>query len=880
MDTMGLNEVREAYLSFFESKGHLRLPSFSLVPKNDKGLLIINAGMAPMKPYFTGLQVPPSKRVTTCQKCVRTGDIENVGKTSRHFTFFEMLGNFSFGDYFKEEVIPWAWEFLTENLKLPKEKLYVTIYLDDDEAFKIWTEKVGLDPSRIFRLGKEENFWEHGAGPCGPSSEIHYYKGDGVIKNVEEFIKASDEDVAVELWNLVFTQFDKDGDGNYNKLSKPNIDTGMGLERIAGVMQNTRSVFEVDTIKKIIDQVCKIANVEYGKDKSTDISIRIITDHVRSTTFMISDDIVPSNEGRGYVLRRLLRRAARHGKLLGLNSTFLSDLCDAVIDNSFGAYAELREKRSYIKKVIKLEEERFIETLDSGIEILNEYIAEMDSDSSKILSGEKAFKLYDTFGFPIELTQEILEDKKISVDIKSFNAEMKLQRERARNARTEYNYMGSKTGILDKIPENLTTKFLGYDKLEVETKISFIISRDKFIEKLDEGETGIIITEQTPFYSEMGGQIGDTGVFISDTCKGNITNCKKNISGKIMHFIEVKSGKIELNDKIKLVVDRDRRKSIEKNHTATHMLHEGLREVLGEHVHQSGSFVDDTKLRFDFTHFAAISEEELKRVEMIVNKKIMETISVETQVMSIDEAKKTGAMALFEDKYGDAVRVVSVGDFSKELCGGTHIKNTGEVGQFKIISETGIAAGIRRIEAVTGINALEQVEEKNELLKSIEKDLKCNEKDILSKISAILLELKEKEKEIVELKSKLAYNFEDDILKSVVGVKGIKIAIGALKDLDSNSLRYLADKIKSKLGDNTVVVLGSNNDGRVQFIAMATKDAVKRGVHCGNIVREVAKICGGGGGGRPDMAEAGGKNAEKIVEALASVQNIMVNLVK
>lgn len=880
MDTMGLNEIREAYLSFFENKGHLRLPSFSLVPKNDKGLLIINAGMAPMKPYFTGLQVPPSKRVTTCQKCVRTGDIENVGKTSRHFTFFEMLGNFSFGDYFKEQVIPWAWEFLTESLKIPKEKLYVTIYLDDDEAFKIWTEKVGLDPSRVFRLGKEENFWEHGAGPCGPSSEIHYYRGEGTIKNTEDFMKASDDDIAVELWNLVFTQFDKDQDGKYNKLSKPNIDTGMGLERIASVMQNKTSVFEVDTIKKILDMVCKTANVEYGKDKDTDISIRIITDHVRSTTFMISDDIIPSNEGRGYVLRRLLRRAARHGKLIGAKGTFLSELCDVVIDNSFGAYAELKEKRAYIKRVIKLEEERFIETLDSGIEILNEYIQEMNAMSSKILSGDKAFKLYDTFGFPIELTQEILEDKNISVDIKGFDVEMKIQRERARNARTEYTYMGSDISIFDKIPENLNTKFFGYDKLQVETKISFLISQDQFVNEIGEGESGILITEETPFYSEMGGQIGDTGIFISETCKGKITNCKKNISGKIMHFIEVTSGELKINDKINLSVDKERRNSIAKNHTATHMLQEALREVLGEHVHQSGSFVDEFKLRFDFTHFSAISEDELKKVELIVNKKIMETIAVQTQVMTLDEAKKSGAMALFDDKYGDAVRVVSVGDFSKELCGGTHIKNTGEVGQFKIISEAGVAAGIRRIEGITGFVALKEVEEKNELLKSIEKELKCNEKDVLSKIATILIELKDKEKEIVELKSKLAFNFEDDIIKSMVEVNGVKLATGALKGLDSNSLRDLADKIKSKLGDNSVVVLGSHNDGKVQFIAMATKDAVKRGAHCGNIVREVAKICGGGGGGRPDMAEAGGKNPEKIVEALASVQNIMVNLVK
>ncbi|SMC21490.1 alanyl-tRNA synthetase [Clostridium acidisoli DSM 12555] len=880
MKTMGLNEVREAYLSFFESKGHLRLPSFSLVPKNDKGLLIINAGMAPMKPYFTGLQVPPSKRVTTCQKCVRTGDIENVGKTSRHGTFFEMLGNFSFGDYFKEEVIPWAWEFLTANLKLPKEKLYVTIYLDDDEAFKIWTEKVGLDPSRIFRLGKEDNFWEHGQGPCGPCSEIHYDRGQGIIKNKEEFIEASESDRAVELWNLVFTQFDKDEDGNYNKLSKPNIDTGMGLERIAGVMQDTTSIFEVDTIRKILDEVCKKANVSYGSNKQTDISIRIVTDHIRSTTFMISDDILPSNEGRGYVLRRLLRRAARHGKLLGINGTFLYELCDVVIENSFGAYSELKEKKDYIKKVIKLEEERFSETIDSGIEILNEYIEEMNKNNSKILTGEKAFRLYDTYGFPLELTQEILEDKGAKVDLDAFNSEMKIQRERARAARTEYTYMGTDISILDKIPADLNTEFVGYDSLEVETKVSLIAADENFVEALGDGKSGILITEKTPFYSEMGGQIGDTGIFVSENCEGIVTNCKKNISGKIMHFVEVKTGTLKNNNKIKLVVNNDRRQSISKNHTATHMLHEALREILGEHVHQSGSFVDDGKLRFDFTHFTAITEEELKKVEVIVNKKVMEAIAVETEVMSIDEAKKSGAMALFDDKYGDAVRVVSVGDFSKELCGGTHIKNTGEIGLFKIISETGVAAGIRRIEAVTGLKALGVVDKKDEVLKNIQRDLKCSEKDVLSKIDLVLAELKEKEKEISELKSKLAANFEDDIIKSVYEVKGIKVAAASLKDLDGNSLRDLADKIKSKVGGNVVVVLGSSNNGKVQIISMATKEAIKLGVHCGAIVREVAKICGGGGGGRPDMAEAGGKNPEKLSEAISNLQNIMEKLVK
>ena len=879
MDKIGLNEIREAYLSFFESKGHLRLPSFSLVPKNDKGLLIINAGMAPLKPYFTGLQVPPSTRVTTCQKCVRTGDIENVGKTSRHGTFFEMLGNFSFGDYFKEEVIPWAWEFITEILKLPKDKLYVTIYLDDDEAFKIWTEKAGVDPKRIFRLGKEDNFWEIGEGPCGPSSEIHYDRGDGVVTTVDEFVKAADEDRIIEFWNLVFTQFDKDEHGNYNRLPKPNIDTGMGLERIAGIMQNKYSIFEVDTIKKILDEVCKISKKVYGENKNNDISIRIITDHIRSTTFMISDDILPSNEGRGYVLRRLLRRASRHGKLLGIEGNFLGRLCDVVIENSSKAYPELKEKGNYIKKVIKLEEERFAETIDSGMAILNEYILEIKNEKSNILSGEKAFRLYDTYGFPLELTEEILEDKSIRIDIDEFNKEMQQQRERARAAREELSYMGVNNGILDKIPSEIKTEFDGYNNLELVSKVELLISKEQFVKEISEGDSGILITERTPFYSEMGGQIGDRGIIFGDNFEGIVTDCKKNISNKIIHIVEIKKGTVKLNEKITLKVDKEIRNRVSKNHTATHMLQKALRIVLGEHVHQSGSYVDDERLRFDFTHFAPVSEEELKKVEFLVNENVMETFNVETKVMTLDEARESGATALFDDKYGEAVRVVSVGDFSKELCGGTHVNNSGEIGLFKIVSESGVAAGIRRIEAVTALKALKNIDEKIELIKTIEKDLKCSEKDILNKINIITNEVKEKEKEINKLKSKLASGSEDDIIKSVKDVKGIKFAAMELKDVDSNSLRDLADKTRDKIGEG-VVVLGSSIDGKVQLIAMATKGAVSRGVNCGKIIKEVAAICGGGGGGRPDMSQAGGKNPEKLKEAIAKVESIMGKLVK
>lgn len=879
MDKIGLNEIREAYLSFFESKGHLRLPSFSLVPKNDKGLLIINAGMAPLKPYFTGLQVPPSTRVTTCQKCVRTGDIENVGKTSRHGTFFEMLGNFSFGDYFKEEVIPWAWEFITEILKLPKDKLYVTIYLDDDEAFKIWTEKAGVDPKRIFRLGKEDNFWEIGEGPCGPSSEIHYDRGDGVVTTVDEFVKAADEDRIIEFWNLVFTQFDKDKHGNYNRLPNPNIDTGMGLERIAGIMQNKYSIFEVDTIKKILDEVCEISKKVYGENKNNDISIRIITDHIRSTTFMISDDILPSNEGRGYVLRRLLRRASRHGKLLGIEGNFLGRLCDVVIENSFKAYPELKEKGKYIKKVIRLEEERFAETIDSGMAILNEYIVDIKNAKSNILSGEKAFRLYDTYGFPLELTEEILEDKGISIDIDEFNKEMQQQRDRARAAREELSYMGVNNGILDKIPSEIKTEFDGYNNLELTSKVELLIANEQFVKELSEGDSGILITEKTPFYSEMGGQIGDRGIIFGDNFEGIVTDCKKNISNKIIHIVEIKKGTVKLNEKITLKVDKAIRNSISKNHTATHMLHRALRIVLGEHVHQSGSYVDDERLRFDFTHFAPLNEEELKKVEFLVNENVMETFNVETKVMTLEEARESGATALFDDKYGDAVRVVSVGDFSKELCGGTHVNNSGEIGLFKIVSESGVAAGVRRIEAVTALKALKNMDEKIELIKTIEKDLKCSEKDILNKINIITNEVKEKEKEINKLKSKLASGSEDDIINSIKDVKGIKFAAMELKDVDSNSLRDLADKTRDKIGEG-VVVLGSSIDGKVQLIAMATKGAVSRGVNCGKIIKEVAAICGGGGGGRPDMAQAGGKNPEKLKEAIAEVESIMGKLVK
>ncbi|OAA86048.1 alanine--tRNA ligase [Clostridium coskatii] len=879
MEKLGLNQIREMYLSFFEKKGHLRMPSFSLVPNNDKSLLLINAGMAPLKPYFTGLKVPPRKRVTTCQKCIRTGDIENVGKTSRHGTFFEMLGNFSFGDYFKEEVIPWAWEFTTDVLKIPKDKLYVTIYLDDDEAYDIWVKKTDIDPSRIFRLGKEDNFWEHGAGPCGPCSEIHYDRGEGKITTVDEFVKAGDSDRVVEFWNLVFTQFDKDEEGNYNKLSHPNIDTGMGLERMATIMQGKNSIFEVDTINSILKEVSNMAGIEYSKNEKSDMSMRIITDHVRSVTFMISDGILPSNEGRGYVLRRLLRRAAKHGKSLGIKEGFLYKLTEVVINNSCGNYPELKEKEEYIKKIIKLEEERFDETIDSGMQILNDFISDLKSNKNTVLEGEKAFKLYDTYGFPIELTQEILEEKGMTVDLDEFNQNMKDQRERARSARAETNYMGAENTVLNKIPFEINTVFEGYDRLKSSSKVKLIVKDEEFVSVLNEGEEGVIITANTPFYAEMGGQVGDKGTVFSENFKGEVLDCKKNLAGKVLHFVKVISGSINLEDTIELSVDEDRRSNIRKNHTATHLLDSALKQVLGEQVHQSGSYVDEARLRFDFNHFEAVSYEKLRNIENLVNESIMKVYPVKTTIMSLEEAKESGAIALFDNKYKDEVRVVSVGNFSKELCGGTHVSNSGEIGLFKITSETGIAAGIRRIEAVTGKMAAEYVNSKSDILREISSKLKCSEKEIVHKLDLQSSELKELEKEIEELKLKVAGSAEDDILKSVEKIGGIDLFTGILKDVDGNSLRELADKIRSK-SENCVVLLGSSIGGKVQLVAMATKEAVKSGIHCGKIIKEVAAITGGGGGGRPDMAQAGGRLPDKLQEAIGKSNTIITKLVK
>ena len=878
MKYMGVNQIRESYLSFFESKGHLRLPSFSLVPKNDKSLLLINAGMAPLKPYFTGQEVPPRKRVTTCQKCVRTGDIERVGKTSRHATFFEMLGNFSFGDYFKKEIIPWAWEFITKSLQIPKEKLYVTIYLDDDEAYEIWTNSTDVIPSHIFRLGKEDNFWEIGQGPCGPCSEIHFNKTDVEINTVEKFVEMGEEDKVVEFWNLVFTQFDKDENGVYNRLEHPNIDTGMGLERMATIMQGVDSIFEIDTMKNILNEVCKKAGVEYGDDHKTDVSLRIITDHIRSVTFMIADGILPSNEGRGYVLRRLLRRAARHGKLLGINNAFLFELCDVVIENSKEAYTELETKKDYIKKIIKLEEEKFDETIDQGMGILDEYIGEMKKDNEKILKGDKAFKLYDTYGFPAELTSEILEEIGMSIDMEGFNNEMKLQKERARAAREETNYMGADIDAYTSLSSDIHTEFTGYDKLEDTGEILIIVKDGERVNNAQSDDKISLILDRTPFYAEMGGQVGDRGKIISQNAEIEIEDCRKTSNGKVIHIGRVISGSVSTGDKVTAKVNKMRRNDISRNHTATHLLDAALRNVLGTHVQQAGSLVDDEKLRFDFTHFKPLSEEELKKVERLVNEKILEGLDVVTYEKTLEEAKKMGAIALFDENYADTVRVVCAGDFSMELCGGTHISNTSSIGMFKIISENGVAAGVRRIEAVTGKGAVNYIENLEKILKETAGILKAQIKDAPLKAQSITEEVKQKDKEIEILKGKMASNISDDIAKTSKNIKGINV-VTAVCDLDVNGLRDLGDKLKCKLG-KSIVVLASTKGDKVTFISMASKDAVKDGAHSGIIVKEIAKIAGGSGGGRPDMAQAGAKNKDKVDEALQAVTAIVENMIK
>ncbi|NLY61278.1 MAG: alanine--tRNA ligase [Clostridiales bacterium] len=874
MEKMGLNQLRESFLKFFEGKGHLILPSFSLIPESDKSLLLINSGMAPLKPYFTGQETPPRKRDATCQKCIRTPDIERVGKTARHGTFFEMLGNFSFGDYFKKEAIEWGWEYVTQVLKLPLDRLWVTIYHEDDEAFEIWTKDIGLDSDRVVRMGKEDNFWEIGVGPCGPSSEIFFDRGPEHGCGHEDCAIGCDCDRYVEFWNLVFTQFNKDEDGNYHPLEHPSIDTGMGLERIAAIMQGVNTLFEVDTIKNIMAEISKISGVEYGDKESTDISLRVITDHIRGTVFMISDGILPSNEGRGYVLRRILRRAARHGKLLGIKDIFLTQIAKVVIRESKEAYPELKDKEEYIVKIIEIEEKRFDETIDQGLDILKDYIHDLKKESSKVLDGQKAFRLYDTYGFPLDLTKEILEEEGLSVDEDGFNEQMKIQRERARAARQETDYMGADDPTYKLINANDVTEFKGYETLETRSRILNIIKDNQKVQSAYEGDQVLLVLDQTPFYAESGGQVGDRGVVESDTAKVEIEDVSKVFGSHIIHKGKVVSGEISINDEVEAKVDKNARMATARNHSTTHLLHKALKAVLGPHVEQAGSLVTPTRLRFDFSHFAPLTSEEIERIEEIVNEKIMEGLPVETIETTYDEAKKLGAIALFGEKYGDVVRVVKMGDFSTELCGGTHLSNTGQAGLFKIISETGIAAGVRRIEAVTGFGAHQWLKELNELLHNVSDTLKTNPNGLVQKAEGLVQQVKEYEQEIQQLKRQIAQGTIEELVNSKQSVGDVNYITAKIDNQDMNSLREIADILRNKLKSG-VVVLASENQQKVNLVAAATKDLVNRGVHSGNLIREIAKETGGGGGGRPDMAQAGGKDPSKISQALEKVKVLL-----
>ena len=875
MKYLGVNEIREEFLKFFESKDHLRLPSFPLVPRNDNSLLLINSGMAPMKAYFTGQEIPPSKRVTTCQKCIRTGDIDNVGKTARHGTFFEMLGDFSFGDYFKNEIVPWSWEFVTKVLEIPEDRLYVTIYEEDDETGKIWHDVVGLPWDRIVKLGKEDNFWEHGTGPCGPCTEIYYDRGPEYGCDSPTCGVGCDCDRYMEFWNLVLTQFNAEEDGTYTELAMKNVDTGMGLERMATIMQGVDSIFDVDTIKSIRDAVCAKANVEYGKDHKTDVSVRVITDHIRSVTMMTADGVLPSNEGRGYVLRRLLRRAARHGKLLGIEGEFLAELSKSVIACSGEAYPELVEKQDYIFKILSIEENSFYKTIDKGMEILKADMEEMKAVGEKVMSGEKSFRLYDTYGFPVDLTKEILAEEGMEIDEDAFTAEMKAQKERARSARAKSNYMGAAETVYNELPVELETAFAGYDVYDVaNAKIVALVANEAVAETAQAGDAVAVFLDRTPFYAESGGQVGDQGVIKTETGVVKVTNCVKVVGGKIAHMGEVTEGLVQVGEMACANIDVELRMASSRNHSATHLLHKALRTVLGTHVEQAGSYVSADRLRFDFTHFAAMTADEIKEVERLVNDAIFASYDVHTDEMSIDEARNRGAMALFGEKYGEVVRVVDMGGYSIELCGGAHLKNTAQVGSFKILSENGVAAGVRRIEAVTGKEALKHYQAQEDEIKEICRLVKSTPDKLLSRLEQLLAEQKETAKELEKLKAKMAGGAADEMLSGKVEIGGVAVLAAEVKDMDGNALRTLGDQLKQKLGSG-VVVLASGKDGKVNLMAMATDDVVKKGVHAGNIIKAAAAVCGGGGGGRPNMAQAGGKDASKIADALEKAKAVV-----
>lgn len=874
MQKMGLNEIRSKFLNFFKEKGHLVQPSYSLVPHNDNSLLLINAGMAPLKNFFTGVETPPSKKMTTCQKCIRTGDIENVGVTARHATLFEMLGNFSFGDYFKEQTLKWGYEFVTEHLNIPVDKIWVTVYLEDDEAFKIWEEEIGIPKDRIVRLGKDDNFWEIGVGACGPCSEIYFDRGVEYGCDNPDCKPGCDCDRYLEFWNHVFAQFNRTEEGTYEELENKNIDTGMGLERIACIMQGVDTIFEVDTIAHILNSVCTITNTTYGKNFKSDKSIRIITDHIRSVSFLVADGVLPSNEGRGYVLRRLLRRASRNGKLLGMKESFLYKLVDEVIKVSGEAYPELVEKRDYIQKVIRIEEEKFNETIDKGSEILNSYINELKSLNKTVLSGENAFKLYDTYGFPIDLTKEILEEEDLSIDEEGFKLEMENQRQTARDARANLDVCGWEEDITSNLDKNIKSSFEGYDNLGFEANISAIIVNNESVESTD-SEEAIIILDKTPFYPEGGGQTGDIGILCDKD--GNtiatVTDTKKGTNDTIKHFIKL-SSKVKVSDTLFAKVDKTARFDSARNHSATHLLHKALKEVLGSHVNQAGSLVNRERLRFDVTHFEAITKDELKLIEQKVNEAILEALPINCETMNIDKAKEKGAMALFGEKYGDVVRVVSMGDYSIELCGGTHLTNTSQIGMFKILSEGGVSSGVRRIEAITGRYVYEYLNSKENILENISQTLKTNQDALSSKVVSLVEDNKALSKQLKDIKTKMSLQSVDKLLESKVDVCGINLVTAKFDGMDMNTLKDVADNLRDKLVSG-VVVLCNINDDKMNIVVTSSKDCVENGIHCGNIVKEISQIAGGKGGGRPNMAQAGAPDISKCDEVLSKALEVI-----
>ena len=873
MKWTSLNELREKYLAFFESKGHIRLPSFSLVPNNDKSLLLINSGMAPMKKFFTGEEQPPRNRVCTCQKCIRTPDLERVGHTARHGTYFEMLGNFSFGDYFKDEAIVWAWEFLTDTLEIPADLLWPSVYEHDDEAYAIWRDKIGVPEEHIVKLGKADNFWEHGSGPCGPCSEIYFDRGLKWGCGSPDCKPGCDCDRFMEIWNNVFSQFNNDGNGNYTELAQKNIDTGMGLERLACVMQGVGNLFEVDTVRALLDRVCEISGKTYGAEWANDVSIRVITDHVRSSTFMISDGVIPSNEGRGYVLRRIIRRACRHGKLLGINGMFLRGLCEIVIAQNQEAYPELKTKYDYILKVMTLEEERFNATIDAGLGILNGLVAEAKEKGEKVLSGADTFKLYDTFGFPVDLTREIAEEAGLSIDEDSFKALMDEQKQRARAARGNISgWSDSSKSLLENLPE---TQFLGYTEVQCEGKILSIFVDNEAVDSVSEGEC-TIVTDKTVFYGEGGGQVGDTGVITLGDTTLTVLDTKKT-NGIYLHQCQVENGSVKLGDTVKLAIDSVRRDAIKRNHSAAHLLQAALRSVLGTHVEQAGSYVDEHRVRFDFTHLAAMTAEEIAKVEAIVNANILTAEKAETIVTTPDEAKKMGAMALFGEKYGSEVRVVKIGSSSTELCGGTHVSNTGNIGLFKVISESSVAAGVRRIEGTTGTGVLALLGEKDALIRETAKELKSpNPAGIAKKAESLQAEIKELKRELESANSQIANAKAEALLSGIKTVGKFKL-LAAKVEMRPDQARGLCDTVKDKYSD-AVAVFAAVADGKLNFAVAAGPDAVKAGAHAGNILREVAAICGGKGGGRPDSAMGAGRDIDKIPEALAKAEEILANI--